>query len=205
MMVNNQKKDAAACNAQDRERTDNNWELTALARCTPDANGDLEFGMARKVSSPNLCERYTWSMAAVMNNLVGDGIGDFGNINLKPEQAHTVLATLDLHAADRRWEQLRVTPYYTRVTDYIDAIRCPVGASCALANGTTTNQFVVLQYANQSAELYGLDVSARMPLGGAYVGQGTTMALNRGRGNPAWGTAVPGMGRSIYTGLTLKF
>jgi hypothetical protein len=24
MMVNNQKKDAAACNAQDRERTDNN-------------------------------------------------------------------------------------------------------------------------------------------------------------------------------------
>ncbi len=44
-----------------------------------------------------------------------------------------------------------------------------------------------------------------LPLGGAYVGQGTTMALNRGRGNPAWGTAVPGMGRSIYTGLTLKF
>jgi iron complex outermembrane receptor protein len=144
-------------------------------------------------------------MAAVMNNLVGDGIGYLGNINLKPEQAHTVSATLDLHAADRRWEQLRVTRYYSRVTDYIDAIRCPVGASCALANRTTTNQFVVLQYANQSAELYGLDVSARMPLGGAYVGQGTTMALNPGRGNPAWGTAVPGMGRSIYTGLTLKF
>jgi iron complex outermembrane receptor protein len=29
MMVNNQKKDAAAFNAQDRERTDNNWELHA--------------------------------------------------------------------------------------------------------------------------------------------------------------------------------
>jgi hypothetical protein len=33
-----------------------------------------------------------------------------------------------------------------------------------------------------------------MPLGGAYVGQGTTMSTN---GIP-WGVAVPGMGRSIY-------
>ena len=33
-----------------------------------------------------------------------------------------------------------------------------------------------------------------LPLGGAYVGQGTTMELNPGRGNPAWGTAVPHAG-----------
>lgn len=309
MMVNDQKKDAATFNAQDRERTDNNWDLMALARYTPDANSDIEFGVARKVRSPNLYERYTWStwsMAAVMNNFVGDGNGYFGNINLKPEQAHTVSATWDLHAADRRSE-LRITPYYTRVTDYIDAIRCTAGASCTPANRTTTNQFVVLQYANQSAELYGIDVSGRMPLastdfgdfgltgsfaythgknldtddglynimplngklalthalggwngavevvavaakddvsdvrneiktagygltnlrgsytwkqvrvdlgvdnlfdkfyslplGGAYTGQGTTMMLN---GIP-WGIAVPGMGRSIYTGVTFKF
>ena len=309
MMVNDQKKDAAAFNAQSHERTDNNWDLTALARYTPDANSDIEFGVARKVRSPNLYERYTWStwsMAAVMNNFVGDGNGYYGNINLKPEQAHTISATLDLHAADRRSE-LRITPYYTRVTDYIDAIRCPVGASCTPVNRTATNQFVVLQYANQSAELYGLDVSGRMllastgvgdfgltglltythgknldtddglynimplngklalthalggwngavevvasaakddvsdvrneiktagygltnlrgsytwkqvrvdlgvdnlfdkfyslPLGGAYTGQGSTMMLN---GIP-WGIAVPGMGRSIYTGLTFKF
>ena len=311
--MGNQYADAAAFNAQDRERTDNNWDLTALARYTPDANSDIEFGVARKVRSPNLYERYTWStwsMAAVMNNFVGDGNGYIGNINLKPEQAHTVSATFDLHSADRRSE-FRVTPYYTRVTDYIDAIRCTAGASCTPANRTTTNQFVVLQYANQSAELYGLDVSGRLPLastgvgdfgltgvltythgknrdtddglynimplngklalthtlggwnggvefvavaakddlsdvrneiktagygltnlrgsytwkrvrfdlgvdnlfdkfyslplGGAYVGQGTTMALNPASGNPAWGTAVPGMGRSIYTGLTFKF
>jgi hypothetical protein len=31
------------------------------------------------------------------------------------------------------------------------------------------------------------------------------MALNPASGNPAWGTAVPGMGRSIYTALTLSF
>ena len=305
--------DANTFNAQKHERADNNWDLTALARYTPDANSDIEFGVARKVRSPNLYERYTWStwsMAAVMNNFVGDGNGYIGNINLKPEQAHTVSASFDLHAADRRSE-LRITPYYTRVTDYIDAIRCPAGASCTPPNRTTTNQFVVLQYANQSAELYGLDLSGRMPLastgfgdfglagvltyshgknldtddglynimplngklalthtlggwngavelvaaaakddlsdvrneiktagygltnlrgsytwkrvrfdigvnnlfdkfyslplGGAYVGQGTTMALNPASGNPAWGTAVPGMGRSIYTGLTFKF
>lgn len=39
------------------------------------------------------------------------------------------------------------------------------------------------------------------PLGGAYVGQGRTMA---GTVVP-WGVAVPGMGRSLYLGVTVKF
>jgi iron complex outermembrane recepter protein len=38
------------------------------------------------------------------------------------------------------------------------------------------------------------------PLGGAYVGQGTTMGTD-----VPYGTAVPGMGRSINTSLTLNF
>jgi iron complex outermembrane receptor protein len=42
MMVNDQKKDAAAFNAQNHEATDNNWDLTALARYTPDANSDID-------------------------------------------------------------------------------------------------------------------------------------------------------------------
>jgi iron complex outermembrane receptor protein len=311
MMVNNQQKDAAAFNAQDRERTDNNWNLTALARYTPSETADIEFGVARKVRSPNLYERYTWStwsMAAVMNNTVGDGNGYIGNLDLKPETAHTISATVDWHAADRSWE-IRATPYYSRVSDYIDAVRCTNGASCTPVNATTTNQFVVLQYANTSAELYGIDISGQtglaqtavgdfglrgvlgyvrgenrdtgdnlynimpfnvrvalthqtggwnnalevigvsakddvsqvrnevetpgygltnlrasyswkqarvdfgvenlfdklyfQPLGGAYVGQGSTMMLNSA--NPAWGTALPGMGRTIYTGLTFRF
>ena len=40
-----------------------------------------------------------------------------------------------------------------------------------------------------------------LPTGGAYTGQGTTMSIT---GVP-WGIAVPGMGRSFYTGVTLKF
>ena len=181
MMLNDQKRDAAAFNARNHERTDNNWDLTALARYTPNANGDIEFGVARKVRSPNLYQRYTWStwsMAAVMNNMVGDGNGYIGNIDLKPETAYTVAATFDWHAADRSWE-LKATPYYTRVNDYIDAIRCPVGASCTPANRTTTNQFVVLQYANQEAQLYGLDLSGRLPLARTDIGDfGFTGLLN---------------------------
>jgi len=40
-----------------------------------------------------------------------------------------------------------------------------------------------------------------LPLGGAYLGQGTTMSIN---GVP-WGIAVPGPGRSIYAGVSVQF
>ncbi|OGQ88300.1 MAG: TonB-dependent receptor [Deltaproteobacteria bacterium RIFOXYD12_FULL_56_24] len=39
------------------------------------------------------------------------------------------------------------------------------------------------------------------PLAGAYLGQGATMSAT----GVAWGTPVPGMGRSIYTALSFKF
>jgi Outer membrane cobalamin receptor protein len=45
------------------------------------------------------------------------------------------------------------------------------------------------------------DKAYALPLGGTYVGQGMTMSIN---GVP-WGIAVPGMGRSLYTGLSFKF
>jgi iron complex outermembrane receptor protein len=40
-----------------------------------------------------------------------------------------------------------------------------------------------------------------LPTGGAYTGQGTTMSMT---GTP-YGVAVPGMGRSIYAGVNVKF
>ena len=311
-MWNNQQIDAAAYNSRDRNRVDNNVDLTALARYTPNNMTDVEFGLARKVRSPNLYERYTWStwgMAALMNNFVGDGNGYVGNMDLKPEKAYTASFTFDWHAADRSWE-FKATPYYTHVDDYIDAVRCNNSTTCASPNATANNRFVTLQYANQSARLYGLDLSGRMPLaktglgefglrglmnytkgenrdtggnlynimplngkvalthqygswsnaielvgvtgkndtssvrnevhtagyslthlrtsytwknvrvdlgvenlfdrfyylplGGAYTGQGTTMSAT-GTYSPAYGIAVPGMGRSIYAGLNIKF
>ncbi|MDD3381082.1 MAG: TonB-dependent receptor, partial [Rugosibacter sp.] len=306
--------DANTFNARNRERTDNNWDATALARYTADATRTVEFGYAMKTRSPNLYERYSWSrigMALEMNNFVGDGNGYLGDPDLKSEKAHTLSATFDWHAPDRAWE-FKATPYYSHVTDYIDARRCGSGmgmmAPCGgVANNTAVNKFVHLQYANQSARLYGIDLSGHMPLGktgagdlglkgllnytngenrdtgddlynimplnakltltqkrgswdnsvellmvkaknnisdvrneiktpgyslvnlrgsytwkqarvdfgvenlfdkryylptgGAYTGQGTTMSFNA----IPWGIAVPGMGRSLYTGLSYAF
>ena len=164
--------EAVAFNNADRSKTDNNWNLAAIARYTADETKDVEFGFARKVRSPNLYERYTWStagMMAGMNNFVGDGNGYVGNLNLDPEKAHTLSATFNLHTAARDWE-FAATPYYTYVTDYIDAVRCRTG-NCSAANATTTNQFVVLKYENHDARLYGLDLSGKMPLGKTGFGE----------------------------------
>ncbi|MBU1426029.1 MAG: TonB-dependent receptor [Gammaproteobacteria bacterium] len=310
--ANNQIRDAANFNNADRSKTDNNLDLTALARYTADESQDIEFGFAHKVRSPNVYERYTWStwqMAALMNNFVGDGNGYLGDVNLKPEKANTLSVTLDWHAADSSWG-FKATPYYTRVSDYIDAVQWN-GTTDLPATTLATNAFSVLKYANQSARLYGIDLSGHMalaesgwgawgmtglinytrgknldtgddlynimplnsklaltqkvggwdnraelvmvqakknvsdmrneiktpgyslvhlrgsyswkqvrvdfgvenlfdkfyylPTGGAYTGQGTTMTNPALPNYPQWGTAVPGMGRSLYTGLNYKF
>jgi len=315
--------DAAAFNASDRDLTDHNWDLTALARYTPANTQTFEFGYARKTRSPNLYERYAWStggMAMNMVNLAGDGNGYVGNLDLKPETAHTLSATFDWHDARQQDSGLKITPYYTYVQDYINARRCGPGdtgvtmmAVCTNANLTATDKFVFLKYDNQDAQLYGFDVSGYFPLaqntgfgtftangllnyvrgettsgtddklynimplnaklsvtqtlggwtniaevqlvdaktdvsrirnevetpgysvlnlrssyawkkvrldmgienvfdrlyytplGGAYVGQGITMPPGAGAGRPVWGTAVPGMGRSIYAGVNVQF
>jgi iron complex outermembrane recepter protein len=51
------------------------------------------------------------------------------------------------------------------------------------------------------------DKAYSLPLGGAYVGQGTTMttALVPTGSVPLWGVTVPGMGRSVNVGLTLNY
>ncbi|MDP2431903.1 MAG: TonB-dependent receptor [Pseudomonadota bacterium] len=315
--------DAAAFNAADRGKTDQNWDMTALARYTVDRQKDFEFGYAQKTRSPNLYERYAWStggMAMNMINMVGDGNGYVGNLDLKPEVAHTLSATFNWHGAEQKNWGLKLTPYYTYVQDYINARRCAAADTkattstfCNTANVTAVDTFVFLKYANQDANLYGFDVSGYFPLAsntgfgsftmsgmlnyvrgktadgtsdnlynimplnaklaveqqfgnwsntveavfvddktdvsairneiktpsyallnlrssytwkrarfdvgidnlfdklyyhplsGAYVGQGTTMPPTASAGSPLWGIAVPGMGRSIYAGLNVKF
>ncbi|WP_342618593.1 TonB-dependent receptor [Rhodoferax sp. GW822-FHT02A01] len=305
---------AAAYNASDKHRTDNNLDWSAISRYEPDDQKSFELGLSQKTRSPNLYERYAWStnaMAMEMVNFVGDGNGYVGNPNLKPEVAHTLSFTSDWHSGDRE-SQLSVTPFYTHVQDYIDATRNYPGS--AASNISATTGFVKLQYVNQEARLYGMniagqapvgangwgywsvktrlnytsgknlttgdnlynvmplnvrfslvqklegwentaelvsvtaknDVSATrnevrtpeyslvnlrssytrgrfqmdfgienlfdkmyyQPLGGAYVGQGFTMSLNREVGTnnaSSWGTAVPGMGRSLYVGVNYRF
>ena len=162
----------AAFNAMDRSRTDDNVDVSAIARYTPDELGSYELGLARKTRSPNLYERYSWSrnvMALEMNNFVGDGNGYLGNPDLKPEVAYTLSVTGDWHSADREYA-VQITPYYSHVKDYIDAVQWNATANVP-ANPLTTNKFVIMKYMNQTARIYGIDLSGRMPL--ARTAQGS--------------------------------
>jgi len=182
--------EAAAFNAADRSTTDNNIDLTLLARYTPSEMQTVEFGYARKTRSANLYERYTWStggMAMRMINMAGDGNGYVGNLELDPEIAHTVSATFDLHDPTQEKWGFQVTPYYSYVDDYIDAARCSAitgTTACSVANQTATDAFVYLQFVNQTARLYGVDVSGYLPLveGSAYGRFTATGTLNYVRG-----------------------
>lgn len=151
-----QKKDLQAFNARNHQRTDDNFDVTLMARYHYSQNLDIELGLAHKVRSPNLYERYTWSswgMAAGMNNTAGDGNGYVGNLDLKPEAANTASVTFDWHDTQGD-HQLRVTPFYTRVNDYIDAVAVP-------GQVWQPEKFNVLKYKNQSARLYGVDLSGQ--------------------------------------------
>ncbi|MDP2142934.1 MAG: TonB-dependent receptor plug domain-containing protein [Gallionella sp.] len=162
---------ANAFNALNHGRSDDNLDLTALARYTPDEQKSFEFGLAQKTRSPNLYERFAWSnsntMVMNMNNWVGDGNGYVGNINLKPEVAHTLSAAGEWHSATQGDWELRVAPYYTRVQNYIDAATC---ASVGIVCPARVDGFLNLTLANQTARLYGADVSGKLalPSGGAY-------------------------------------
>lgn len=146
--------EARAFNNADRKEADTNLDLTLLARYEVSDQIDLELGLAQKTRSANLYEAYPWSswmMAASMNNLVGDGNGYVGNLDLKPEVAHTLSGSLNWRSADRDIEA-SINPYFTRVDDYIDAV---AGGMMMWRPG----QYNVLQYQNQQAELKGVDLT----------------------------------------------
>jgi len=109
-------------------------------------------------------------MAVNMNGWFGDGNGYTGNLDLRPEVAHTLSATAGWHDTAKKGSELKVTPYLTRVRNYIDVERCPAIADgsdgCTAANLTATYGFVTVQFANYAARLYGVDGLERAPLGG---------------------------------------
>ncbi|MCC6756920.1 MAG: TonB-dependent receptor [Arenimonas sp.] len=163
--------DAAAFNAAERERSDANLDLTALARFTPSPAHSLEFGLARKTRSPNLYERYAWSthgMAMRMVNLAGDGNGYVGNLALRPETAHTASVSARWRGGGEDGWQLALTPYLTHVDGYIDAERCvsatPYGMACTAENLSREDGFVYLRFVNAQARLAGIDAEAELPL-----------------------------------------
>ena len=154
---------AQAFNARSRRKSDVNLDLTATARYQPGATFDVEFGFGRKTRSPNLYERYAWGrgvMAMTMTNWFGDGNGYVGNIDLKPESANTLSATLHWHGAAKDSWFVKLAPYYNRVSDYIDVDT--VGAFNPY--GSTKAAGALLRFANHDATLYGTNLSWKMPL-----------------------------------------
>lgn len=155
------KVDADAFNARDHKRKDVNLDLTAAARYVENANETYDIGFSRKTRSPNLHERYTWSneamMAGLMNNWFGDLNSYVGDLNLKPEVAYSLKTTADWHDAERKNWQIKVSPFYTYVKDYINAV--------ANTNNNPYNMSMIgrqsLVFTNQDAKLYGLDVSGK--------------------------------------------
>ncbi|RIV93365.1 TonB-dependent receptor [Aurantiacibacter xanthus] len=170
---------AAAFNAAERKRTDDNWSGSALLVYELSDLAALELGYAHKARSPNLYERYSWgrgSMASRMIGWYGDGNGYVGNLDLKPERADTVSAALALGGDKAGWS-LRIAPYYTRVDDYIDGAFVQEFTDMMGAPGG----FVQLQFANQDAEFYGIDVA-----GAVELGAGTAARSTRLTGSLSW-------------------
>ncbi len=152
--------DAAIFNSKDHEKTDFNLDATAEATYEPDKNSTYTLGFARKTRSPSLYERYAWSkvkMASMMINWFNDGNYYTGDLDLKPEAAHTVSATADWHDAEKKDWSVGVTPYYSYVQDYIDVDRYGIVKKA----GNTLDQ---LRFANHDAFLYGVDLTLKKRL-----------------------------------------
>ncbi len=152
---------AAAFNAADRSKTDNNWDATALARYRVDAGTAYEFGFARKTRSPSILERYLWS-ASNASAGQADGRTYLGNLNLRPEVSNQLSASAEWKQADWR---IKPTLFYQRVDDFIQGTP---------TSTLDSNGLAVLQYQNVNAELYGIDgewarkLSAQWTLDGTF-------------------------------------
>jgi len=152
MMDSVDEMDAMAFNAAPHGKSDNDVDLTVLLRYEPDLNSAYEFGYARKTRAPTLYERYAWatgSTAAQMVNWFGDGNTYVGNLDLKPETADTVSATASWQGNPESPWEVKVTPYYTHVDNYIGVDKI----------GDFT-PFVLLKFDNHTAHVYGADFAA---------------------------------------------
>lgn len=153
---------AADFNARDRHQSDDNFDLTATAHYSFNADSVLELGYARKTRSPNLYERYSWgrgTMAMTMIGWFGDANGYVGDIDLDPEVAHTLNAALTWSNV-QTGRELTASTYYTHVDGYIDAAQ--IGTFNPRMAMHVTKP--LLQFTNIDARFYGLEIQGRTPL-----------------------------------------
>jgi len=207
--THNQQNNSSTFNSSNRSKNDHNIDLSFLGTYIASKKESYEAGYVMKTRSPNLYERYTWStwmMAANMNNTYGDGNGYVGNINLKPETAHTVSFSSNWHDKVKKYWSFKATPYFTYVDNYIDAVSCgDVGKSCM----SRSDGFSTLSLANQAARIYGLDLSGYQSLGtvkdyGEIFLKGS-FSYNRGENTDANDSLYRLMPANIKLALEQKF
>lgn len=179
--------EANAFNLKDHERNYDTFDVTAMMQFTPNKISQYEFGYARKNRMPSLYELYPWSTSGMMMTMIGtygDGNAYVGNMNLKPETAHNISFTANFHEAENNSWEVKATPYFSYVENYIDADRCgPTNPTCITSNALN-NGFYYLQNQNHDARLWGADLSARTDLvkHSSYgdLGAHSTMSYVRG-------------------------
>lgn len=159
--------DAAAANAfnkRSHKMSDDNIDLSLMLSYTPNDSFKMELGYAQKTRSPSLYERYSWgrgTMAMTMIGWYGDANGYLGDINLSPETAHTLGAKLSwADPVGASWH-VEVSPYYTKVDQFIDAN--VIGTFNPRMQMQVTRP--LLQFTNLDATLYGTRVNAHTHLG----------------------------------------
>ena len=157
--------DAAAFNAKGHDFVDASFDVTAAVRWTTSEYATYELGVARKNRAPSLLERYLWTPLSASAGLA-DGRTYIGNLDLDPETSHQISLTADWHGS--KW-QVRTTPFYNFVDDYIQGVPIPYG-------GTEVLQFQNLD----RADLYGVDTSGRYDFG-PHVSLRSTLSYVRGR------------------------
>jgi iron complex outermembrane receptor protein len=141
--------DAARFNAGDREASDLSLDATVVTQFRPTEMATLELALARKNRAPSLLERYLWTPLSASAGQA-DGRTYLGNTELEPETSHQVSVGAVLQG--QRW-MLKATPFYNRVTDYIQGT--PIARKDMAGKA-------VLQYQNvDRADLYGVDASGR--------------------------------------------
>ena len=141
-------------NAADRDRTDVNFDVTALTSYTPHSWDRYELGFARKMRAPNLYERYAWNGGSQKSMITwfGDGNGYQGNLDLESETAYNFSFSANWHDSEQKIWSATVSPYYTHIVDYIWGRTDSIGS-----DGFRGMYFVNLPY----ADLFGVDASGR--------------------------------------------
>ena len=127
------------------------------------------------------------------NQDTGDGLFNIMPLNAKLAVTHT----LGTWANSAEWVMVSAK-------DSVNAMRNEIktpGYSLVNLRGSYSWKTVRLDFGVENL----FDKFYYLPTGGAYVGQGTTMTNPSLPNYPQWGTAVPGMGRSVYVGLNVKF